>query len=630
MDTILAGKDVFAQAETGSGKTGAFVIPLVEIFLRTLKEDMAAKTDMSYIVLSPTRELAQQTHKAFTELGKNTNIKSVCIIGGENIEKQKKSINAGVTVLVATPGRLCDLIKQKVVAVNNCKAIVFDEADRLFDMGFKKDIEFVLGLAPRERQLIMLSATSNQDVLRTAYKFYSNPEVLVLNADNLLVDHVKHKLAMISTDEKFPLLVSLLRNKEDAYAIVFCNTQNQTHFVAEWLIKMGLMAQPISGGLSQNRRTQLLKDFRSKKIKILVCTDVAARGLDIKEINLVVNYDLPQDATNYVHRIGRTGRAGAPGKAISFCAYEDCEYVDAIKELIESDIEQMHLSDEDFATDICAKPRIDRKTLRLISPSPQKTYIKKENSHLQKRTTKTEKTVYKNKAPERKKIFTGERKDNRNLELTGYNTHQFMPQLLNHFRIKDEALIGHKILSEGSKKFLIFGAKKTKYKFFLKPMYKKLLLPFLIPIVKKSYMKLFVDVSYKKPTLLINFKGADEKMLTNNDSELLKSFEHLITIFLLSRIYLDRDLKIVVQGGDQKFVRVDNYSKENKDFEKNLNLLAKTKRTLVIKNNKPITLKPLNPRERRIIHQFFQDDNEVKTISIGDGRFKKIQLSPKN
>lgn len=622
LDSILAGKDVFAQAETGSGKTGAFVIPLIENFIRANKEDEKANTNLSYVVLSPTRELAQQTHKAFNDLGHKTQIKSACIIGGESIQKQKDLIGDGVTVLVATPGRLCDLIKQKTVSLANCKAIVFDEADRLFDMGFKKDIEFVLKVAPKSRQLIMLSATSNQDLLRTAYKFHSNPEELILNSENLLVDHIQHKVAMISGEEKFPLLVNMLRQKEDTYAIVFCNTQVQTHTVAEWLIKMGLKAKPISGRLSQNKRTQLLKDFRSKEVTILVCTDVAARGLDFKEVNLVVNYDLPQDAANYVHRIGRTGRAGAKGEAISFCAYEDCEYIDPIKELIETEIEQIHLEDDDFAKDICKKPRIDRKTLKLMDHSNQreKTRPNKQEKSQSKPVTPPVKNVIKSSS-----IKETLKSDSRVMQANSYDFNELIPSALKYFRIKDKSLLAYEVISEGGKKYIFFGPTKKEFKVFLKPIYKKLLLPFLINIIKKAQLKLYASVSFKENTLSVNFKGHDEKLLLNHKQELLRSFEQIITVFLQSRLILNKDLNIVVQC---KGAKIDK-RKEGQDFEKKLENLAKSKRKLLLDKKTPIKLKPLNPKERRIIHKFFQDDKEVKTESIGDGRFKSIQLTLK-
>jgi ATP-dependent RNA helicase RhlE len=627
-------------AETGSGKTGAFAIPIIEKIIRAKSAEVPEETNMCYVVLSPTRELAQQTQRVFLELGAKAGITSVCIIGGESIERQIAEIEKGVSVLVATPGRLCDLIKRKVVNLSNCKVVVFDEADRLFDMGFQKNIEFILSKSSKERQLIMLSATSNQEVLQVAYKFNSNPEELKLNEDSLLVDHVQHKLAMISGEEKFPLLVNLLREKEDTYAIVFCNTQVQTHTVAEWLIKMGLKAAPISGRLAQNRRTKLLADFRSKQVTILVCTDVAARGLDIKEVNLVINYDLPQEAANYVHRIGRTGRAGAEGLAISFCAYEDCEYLDGIKELIETNIEQLDLEDDSFATDICKKPWIDRKTLKVME-SPHKKNNKNDKPAYKAKPDKREKTVnttttnntqtdkprYERK-PYEKKEFTGKRIDKRFLELKCYDIKAHMPKLLDHFRISDEGLIDHEVITQGKKKFIIFGPRENTYKFFVKPIYKRLLLPFLISIVKKAQLKLFVKVSLHSSVLHINFSGADSNLLSENNNELLRSFEQLVIVYLQSRIPLDRNLKIVVKGGNSKIERNSN-SRDDKNFEARLNKLASSKRKQVLETQDDVTLKPLNARERRIIHKFFQDDKEVGTTSVGDGNLKRIKIALK-
>lgn len=638
---ILENKDVFAQAETGSGKTGAFAIPIIEKFLRNQEAEGTEASDkpiVNFVVLSPTRELAQQTDNVFKLLGKKANIKSCCVIGGEDIQKQKKIIGEGISVLVATPGRLMDLVKQKVVDLSTCKAMVFDEADRLFDMGFQKDIEYILGRAPKDRQLIMLSATSNQDVLRTAYKFNSHPEELKLNSDSLLVDHIQHRLAMLSSAEKFPLLINILRKKEDAYAIVFCNTQVQTHTVAEWLIKMGFKAKPISGRLAQNKRTQLLKEFREKKVTILCCTDVAARGLDIKKVNLVINYDLPQEAANYVHRIGRTARAGEDGEAISFCAHEDCEHLEGIKELIETDIEKLDLKDEDFATDACKKPRIDRKSLRVIESRLDESYKKKQeykkNNDKKPMTMKKDTTTKEEYKPRERKPFDkeaqkaarGERVDRRYKQLTGYSMKSMMPELLKFFRIDDETLIGHEVISQGRKMFFLFGPRETTYKFTVKPVYKRLLLPFLISIIKNSTLKLFVKVSYKPKSLFISFSGADEKMLSDNNNELLSSFEHLVMVYLQSRIFLDRDLKIVLKGGKTKIERENRSNNRDKDLEKRLRGLAQSKRKQVLENQEAITLKALNPKERRIIHQYFQDDKKVGTTSLGSGNLKEIRL----
>jgi len=617
MQPILSGKDVFAQAETGSGKTCAFVIPILEQILRDEKSGEIKAHESRYAILSPTRELAQQTNKVFQQFGKKLGIESCCIIGGESIERQKDLIGKGVHVLVATPGRLADLVKQQVVALDNCKGVVFDEADRLFDMGFKKDIEFILSKASKNRQLIMLSATSNQDVLRTAYKFNSQPEELRLNVDSLLVDQIEHKLAMVSSEEKFPLLVNLLRKKENDYAIVFFNTQNQTHFVAEWLILMGFKAKPISGRLPQDKRTALMAEFRSKKTTILCCTDVAARGLDIKNVNIVVNYDLPQEAAHYVHRVGRTGRAGEAGFAISFCAHEDCEYLDPICKLINAKIEKMHLEDSDFATDICKKPHIDRKTLKLIPPKsyvnkqehrPPRENFKKEPAKIEKR----EEAPVQNVEPNRPRI------DRRFFEIETYHIKDAKQQAMQFLRISDEDLLGNEVLHQGRKKYFFFGPQMTKFKFFIKPLYSKLLLPFLINIIKMAKLDLYVKVSFRNGSLQVTFNGQDEKLLTKNYFELLNSFEHLIITYLQSRIVIHRNLNIQVRCFR---------SEDKKTDDQTLIDMAENIKKQVLNTNQPAMLTPMNSSERRIIHQHFANDKEVKTVSIGDSNLKQIQVS---
>ena len=619
MEPILSGKDVFAQAETGSGKTCAFVIPILEQILRDEKSGEIKAHESRYAILSPTRELAQQTNKVFQQFGKKLGIESCCIIGGESIERQKDLIGKGVHILVATPGRLADLVKQQVVALDNCKGVVFDEADRLFDMGFKKDIEFILSKASRNRQLIMLSATSNQDVLRTAYKFNSQPEELRLNVDSLLVDQIEHKLAMVSSEEKFPLLVNLLRKKENDYAIVFFNTQNQTHFVAEWLILMGFKAKPISGRLPQDKRTSLMSEFRSKKTTILCCTDVAARGLDIKNVNIVINYDLPQEAAHYVHRVGRTGRAGEAGFAISFCAHEDCEYLDPICKLINAKIEKMHLEDTDFATDICRKPHIDRKTLKLIPPKsyvnnqehrPPRENFKKEPAKIEKR----EDTPVQNVESNRPRI------DRRFFEAEAYRIKDVKQKAMQFLRISDEDLLGHEVLQQGRKKYFFFGPKMTKFKFFVKPLYSKLLLPFLISIIKMAKLDLYVKVSFRNGSLQVTFNGQDEKLLTKNYFELLNSFEHLIITYLQSRIVIHRNLNIQVRCFR---------SEDKKTDDQTLINMAENIKKQVLNTNQPVMLTPMNSSERRIIHQHFANDKEVKTVSIGDSNLKQIQVSLK-
>lgn len=620
LETILAGEDIFAQAETGSGKTGSFAIPIIQ---KLIEKDMKGL----FFVISPTRELAQQTDKVFNLIGKELGVKTVCVIGGESIDKQKEILEGNPQVIVATPGRLMDLVKQKLIDCSRCEAVVFDEADRLFDMGFKKDIEFVLAKIPKERQLIMVSATSNIDVLSTAYKFHSHPKELKLNEDKILVDHIDHKIAMVESDEKMPLLVNLLRRHEDAYAIIFCNTQYQTHLLAEWLIKMGFKAKPISGRLQQQKRTKLMEDFRSKEVTILVCTDVAARGLDIKDVNFVVNFDLPIEAANYVHRIGRTGRAGKSGEAVSFCSFEDCQQLDGIYEYINAKIPLLDLDDTSFAEDICPKPRIDYKTLRLVDKDSERNSRRDKNSkrdagaRIEKGQRDQRPVNLKPIEPAKQRTYVAsiaEEKSARRFEIKAAREEEIVESALGYFQINDSELLKIDVKKLGRKKFFFFGPRLNTYEVTLKPIYKKLLTPFLIEIIKYLRLKIFVKVSFENNTVFLNFNGSDEGQLLRNNGELLLAFEQLAKTFIINKTHTPRNLKIIARSTDSKKV------------EKSLTDIVDSLKSKVITGKKPVLMKPLNPAERRVVHEYLSKDNHVQTNSIGDGRLKRIEISLKS
>jgi superfamily II DNA/RNA helicase len=652
---VLEGQDIFAQAETGSGKTGAFAIPIIEKILRAGTPAPVSKTPL-WVILSPTRELAQQTDSVFDLIGKPLSISTACVIGGESMERQIDAISKGAHVLVATPGRLCDLIKQNAVNVDQVHGVVFDEADRLFDMGFKKDIEFILNKVPNKRQLIMVSATTNLDVLQTAYKFHSQPLELKIETDGLVVDKIDHRLATVSREEKFSLLIGLLRQQEDAYAIVFCNTQFQTHSVAEWLVAMGFKAKPISGRLPQNKRTKLMEDFRAKNTTILVCTDVAARGLDIKKVNLVINYDLPQEAANYVHRIGRTGRAGEEGLAVSFCAFEDCEYLDPISKLIGSPIPKMELSDEMFAKDLCRKPYINRDSLQLEDDPRSNREPRNKVKDMNKTPNRDDKK--RNSPPPAQsndrrpmgpisldiKPFN----DKREFAITSNSFKEASAKALDFWRIKDEELLGYDVTAQGRKKFFFFGPRSTSYKFFLKPIYKKLLTPFIEDILLRANLSLQVRVSFKAPLVKVTFSGEDEAMLNQNQGELILSFEHLIKEYLVPRVRPHRGLVLSVcaqndipqrsfdrpntndrgprqDRGDDRSSRPPR--QDNNINEQALVAMAEKTKQEVLNRKEAVVIKALSPAERRIVHQYLSDDPTIKTRSIGDGRFKKIEIS---
>ena len=357
---VIEGKDVYAQAETGSGKTAAFSLPLIQTIL---SRNLPAAAPI-FVILSPTRELAQQTMNVINLFGGNTHVKAACLIGGESYEQQKSLLNSGIHFLIGTPGRIIDLYKQKLVDFTMVESVVFDEADRLFDMGFKEDIVYLLKQCPKNRQLLLFSATNNFDVLNTVYKFGSMPIEINVNVDTIMVDHIEQKLYHVGDGEKVPLLVSLIKQHlGDGTCIVFANTQNETHLLSDWLMRLdlNLKIKSISGKLPQQQRTKLMSDFKSGQINVLISTDVAARGLDVDSISLVINYDLPSDASNYVHRIGRTGRAGKSGKAYSFCAFDDCKFLSPIEKYIGSKIPTEHVTEDLLAIDVGPRPILTRK-----------------------------------------------------------------------------------------------------------------------------------------------------------------------------------------------------------------------------------------------------------------------------
>jgi ATP-dependent RNA helicase RhlE len=665
---ILEGKDIFAQAETGSGKTGSFAIPIIEQILReegTEGPQSGEDKLVQYIVMSPTRELAQQTHKVFDQLGKDFGVHATCLIGGESIDKQKSLLKEGTRVLIATPGRLVDLVKQKSVSLTQVKSVVFDEADRLFDMGFQKDIEFILGKVPTDRQLIMVSATSNLEVLKTAYKFKSHPLELKLNEDSLVVDNIDHSLAMITQKEKMPFLVNTLRSHEDVYAIIFCNTQLQTHLVAEWLRMMDFKAKPISGRLPQNKRTKLMEEFRAKEVTILVCTDVAARGLDIKDVNLVINYDLPQEAASYVHRIGRTGRAGKEGKAISFCAHEDCEHLDDIYKFIDSKIEKMDIKDEDVKADIPSKPYIDGKTMKPVSRN------ERNNDRGNKRDTRrdgrkdrdnkkshssssesshqsqTQSAPLERAQPTTFNKFVASEEnsgDRRVFVYTADSEAKAVEAALGYYMMTDDGLLQKEIIKKGKKKFFFFGPSKNTYKFTVEAHYKRLLLPFIIEILKLSHIKVMAKVGLKGDNLEVSFNGPDEGLLLRNRAEMLTALEQLMRLYLANKVRIPRGMKwnLKVKGANRPESSRGNsrndrnskrgnsrYAERDKEREEKIIAMVEEVKAQVLDKKETIALKPLDPRDRRTVHQHLHDDKVVETTSIGDGRLKKIEISLK-
>jgi len=316
----LAGRDVAGQAQTGTGKSAAF---LLATFAHLLKHPPAAErkaTSPRAVMLAPTRELAIQIHKDAEVLGKHAGLKLGLVYGGTGYDTQRKMLEAGVDVLIGTPGRIIDYFKQHIFDLRHVQVMVLDEADRMFDLGFIKDIRFLLNRMPppSERLGLLFSATLSYRVTELAYEHMNNPELVKIESDRVTADRVTQTVYHTANDEKLPLLVGLLRHMDPHRTLVFTNTKGGAERARLWLRANGFEAEVISGDVPQTRRERLLHDFQSGALPILIGTDVAARGLHIPDVSHVFNFDLPQDAEDYVHRIGRTARAGASGDAISF------------------------------------------------------------------------------------------------------------------------------------------------------------------------------------------------------------------------------------------------------------------------------------------------------------------------
>ena len=308
------------QAQTGTGKTAAFLIAL---FNRLLTDPGAPNRPVNApraIVIAPTRELAVQIHSDALAIGKYTGLKLAIVFGGVDYEKQRRILEEGVDVLIGTPGRIIDYFKQHVFDLRHIQVAVMDEADRMFDLGFIKDIRFILRRLPHPtlRLNMMFSATLSHRVMELAYEHMNNPELIRIEPDKMTVDRVKQVLYFPSTEEKIPLLMGLLRRIDARRTMVFVNTKRIAEVLERTLTANGFVAQAMSGDVPQTKRLKMMRDFHKGEIAVLIATDVASRGLHIPDVSHVFNFDLPNDAEDYVHRIGRTARAGAEGDAISF------------------------------------------------------------------------------------------------------------------------------------------------------------------------------------------------------------------------------------------------------------------------------------------------------------------------
>ena len=315
----LQGKDVAGQAQTGTGKTAAFLISAIQ---RIIKNDSSVKEKKQprIFILAPTRELAIQIAKDAEAIGRHTNLKIGLAYGGTDYEKQSSTITKGIDILIGTPGRVIDYYKNKIFKLNDIEVLVLDEADRMFDLGFIKDIRYLLRRLPKpqNRLNMLFSATLSHRVLELAYEHMNDPELIKIEAEKMTADNIRQAIFFPSNEDKIPLLIGLIKEMEKSKVMIFVNTKKEVERLESIMKRNKIDAESISGDVPQKKRVKMLKRFEEGQLSVLIATDVASRGLHIPDIKYVINYDLPQDAEDYVHRIGRTARAGTNGNAISF------------------------------------------------------------------------------------------------------------------------------------------------------------------------------------------------------------------------------------------------------------------------------------------------------------------------
>ncbi len=330
---LLNRKDLLGCAQTGTGKTAAFAIPLIQ-HLHQSASTGKGRREIKALVVTPTRELALQIGESFSTYGKFTDIRNIVIFGGVKQSSQTLALQRGTDVLVATPGRLLDLINQKYITLRHIEYFVLDEADHMLDMGFIHDIRKIIELLPKQRQSLFFSATMPATIVELSQKILGTPQKVTIQPEQTTAERVDQLLYYVDKKDKPQLLNHLLQTKTANSVLVFARTKHGADKIARSLAKSGIGADAIHGNKSQNARQRALDHFKQGKLRVLVATDIAARGIDVEELELVINYDLPNIPETYVHRIGRTGRANASGQALSFCDSEERAYLYGIQKLI--------------------------------------------------------------------------------------------------------------------------------------------------------------------------------------------------------------------------------------------------------------------------------------------------------
>jgi ATP-dependent RNA helicase RhlE len=375
--SLLKGTDLLGCAQTGTGKTAAFAIPILQ-GIESEKRGGKGKRQIKSLILAPTRELAIQIGKSFEAYSKYMDIKTLTIFGGVSQHPQTKALIRGVDVLVATPGRLLDLINQRYVSLNHTKYFVLDEADMMLDMGMIHDVRRIIKYVPAVRQTMFFSATMPSEIEKLANSILKNPLKVEITPESTTVETIEQYVYRVDKRDKTNLLIHLLKNNDMESALVFSRTKHGANKIVTLLEKAGLKADAIHGNKSQNARQLALKKFKERKTRILVATDIAARGIDVSQLSHVINYNLPEVSETYVHRIGRTGRAGRGGIAISFCDNEERKLLVDIQKLISKSIDIVH--DQPYAM-------TDKEFNVPAAPKSKTTQFKQKSSQFKQRSS---------------------------------------------------------------------------------------------------------------------------------------------------------------------------------------------------------------------------------------------------
>lgn len=357
---ILQGNDVLAAAQTGTGKTAGFTLPLLERLIQNPMNNGVHKDQpkrhIRALILTPTRELAAQVGENVDTYAKYLPYKSTIIFGGVNINKQINTVKQGVDILIATPGRLLDLVSQKVIDLSKVETLVLDEADRMLDMGFIHDIKKIVRLVPKQRQTLLFSATFSKEIKELAAGFQNNPKLIEVAAQNTAAERVEQVVHHVDRERKRELLYKLIDEGRWQQVLVFTRTKHGANRLCEYLDQRGIRSLAIHGNKSQGARTKALADFKENSIRVLVATDIAARGIDIDQLPHVVNFELPNVPEDYVHRIGRTGRAGREGEAVSLVCVDEEAYLKGIERLMGQKINKVIIKGYEVDPNIKAEP----------------------------------------------------------------------------------------------------------------------------------------------------------------------------------------------------------------------------------------------------------------------------------